>query len=123
MSGPSEATKPKEFQPQAPQETHAAIPEVDFERAETKPRQVEKKSEGFLEESISALKNKLRGGKKKPTAVPQVKDQLTVDIEKIMEEDLKDAFRELDTIQKEEFKIKGEEAALNIRNVMRQTKI
>ncbi|MBI5222393.1 MAG: hypothetical protein HY980_02760 [Candidatus Magasanikbacteria bacterium] len=124
MSGPLETTKPKEFEAQASKETHAPLQEADFERAEAGPRQqVEQKKEGFLEESIGALKNKLRGGKKKPTAVPQVKDQLTVDIEKIMEEDLKDAFNELTVLQKQEFKIKGEETAFKIRNIMRQAKV
>ena len=98
-------------------------PEADFERAESEPRTIEQKPEGFLEESISALKSKLGGGKKKIVIIPQVKDQLTVDIEKIMEEDLKDAFKELDIIQKEEFKIKGEDTALKIRAAMRQAKI
>ncbi|MBI4993117.1 MAG: hypothetical protein HZC26_03220 [Candidatus Magasanikbacteria bacterium] len=123
MPGQTRSEELKKFESQTPQETHAIIPEAGFERAETEPKQIEQKSDSFLEESITALKNKLRGGKKKNIVIPQVKDQLTVDIEKIMEEDLKDAFRELDTIQKEEFKIKGEETALNIRNVMRQTKI
>lgn len=123
MPGQTRSEELKKFESQTRQETHAIIPEAGFERAETEPKQIEQKSDSFLEESITALKNKLRGGKKKNIVIPQVKDQLTVDIEKIMEEDLKDAFRELDTIQKEEFKIKGEETALNIRNVMRQTKI
>lgn len=106
-----------------PIESSAPMPEQKLEIPEQQPQGLEIKQEGFLEESINALKNQLGGGKKKTIIIPQVKDQLTVDIEKIMEEDLKDAFRELDTIQKEEFKIKGEETALNIRNVMRQTKI
>ena len=98
-------------------------PEAGFERAESEPRPIGQKKEGFLEESISALKNKLGGGKKKTVIIPQAKDQLTVDIEKIMEEDLKDVFLELTPIQKQEFKIKGEEIAFKIRNIMRQTKI
>lgn len=99
-------------------------PEADFERAEmTEQKQIEQKKDGFLEESIGALKDKLRISKKKPTTIPQVKDQLTVDIENIMEEGLKDAFSELNTIQKEEFKIKGEDTAIQIRNIMRQARI
>lgn len=98
--------------------------EADFERAEMeKQKQVDQKKEGFLEESIGALKDKLRISKKKPIIIPQVKDQLTVDIENVMEEGLKDVFNELDTIQREEFKIKGEETAIQIRNIMRQAKI
>ncbi|OGH71665.1 MAG: hypothetical protein A2921_04755 [Candidatus Magasanikbacteria bacterium RIFCSPLOWO2_01_FULL_43_20b] len=104
-------------------EHHSVAQEGVLDSVEIKVKPMEQKKERFLEESINALKNKLSVGKKKNIVIPLVKDQLTVDIEKIMEEDLKDAFNELDTIQKEEFKIKGEETAINIRNVMRQTKI
>lgn len=114
----------KSFDSSAPKETTSHRPEASFERAEmAEQKQIEQKKEGFLEESIGALKDKLRISKKKPIVIPQVKDQLTVDIENIMEEGLKDAFNELNTIQKEEFKIKGEETAIQIRNIMRQAKI
>ena len=104
---------PTEKQPTVPsQEQH-------FEVHEKEPTKLEAKGEGFLEEAIGGLKNKLRGGKKKQTAIPQVRDVLTVEIEKVMEEGLKEAFQELNPIQRQEFKIKGEQTALQIRVLLK----
>lgn len=61
--------------------------------------------------------------KQKPTKIPQVRDEMTVQIEHIMEEGLKDAFKELSPAEAQEFKIKGEETALQIRNMMRKGKV
>jgi len=84
---------------------------------------LETKSDNFLEEAIGSLKSKLRSTKKKPTTVPNVRDTLTVEVEKVMEEGLKDAFKEMTLIQKQEFKIKGEETALQIRDLLRAAHI
>ncbi|GEM_PF-605383 len=55
--------------------------------------------------------------------VPQKKDELTVQIEHIMEEGLKDAFKELTPVQQQEFKLKGEETAGKIRQLLFKTHI
>lgn len=93
--------------------------EAVFEAGEKEKIGPEKPKEGFLEETISALKSKLRSAKRKPTTIPQVRDEMTVNIEKIMEEGLQDAYRELTPIQRQEFKIKGEETAFKIRDLLR----
>ncbi|MBU2542569.1 hypothetical protein KJ785_03350 [Patescibacteria group bacterium] len=77
--------------------------------------------ENFLEESITTLKTKLRGTKVKKTTIPRVRDEVTIQVEKIMEQDLVDAFRELTPIQKQEFKIKGEQVAFEIRDLLKKT--
>jgi hypothetical protein len=46
-----------------------------------------------------------------------------VQIEKVMEEGLKDAYNELTPIQKQEFKIKGEEIAWEIRNLLKSAHV
>ena len=80
--------------------------------------------DGFLDESIDSLRKKLRRPKKqKPTQIPQVRDELTVKVEKIMEEGLVDAFKELSPVEKQEFKMKGEETALQIRELLKSTHI
>jgi hypothetical protein len=108
--------------PEAPQEAPAA-PEAPRE-TET-PREVPaRQKEEALEEGIEALKRRLRIPKKqKPTKVPQVRDELTIKVEKIMEEGLKDAYRELTPVQRQEFKIKGEETAFKIRQLLRSTRV
>lgn len=55
--------------------------------------------------------------------IPQVRDEIIVQIEKIMEEDLGDVFGALTLQQKQQFKIRGEETALKIRELLRGTKI
>ncbi len=61
--------------------------------------------------------------RRKPTTIPQVRDEVTVKIEKIMEEGLGDAFSRLSPVAKQEFKIKGEETAKKIRALMKGTKV
>jgi len=107
--------------PPASKEQQTPIPEsAGVEIHETiKPSKEE--DEGFIDEAIEGLKNKLKNRKKKPTQVPQVKDEVTVEIEKIMEGDLQEAYNELTPIQKQEFKIKGEKVAYEIRDLMKRT--
>ncbi len=60
---------------------------------------------------------------KKPPAIPTYKDEETLKIEKIMENDLKDIFLTLSPIAQQEFKIKGEETAIKIRELLRSTHV
>jgi len=69
------------------------------------------------------LKKKLKQSKKKNIQIPIVKDEINLKIEKIMEDGLEDAYKELTTIQQQEFKIKGEETAWKIRQVLKKTKV
>ncbi|HLC70075.1 MAG TPA: hypothetical protein VJH75_03455 [Patescibacteria group bacterium] len=61
--------------------------------------------------------------RRKPTTVPQAQDEITVKIEKIMEEGMGDAFSRMSPVAKQEFKIKGEETARKIRSLMKGTKV
>lgn len=117
--------KPELEQQYSPAEKQPTVPsqEQQFEIQKKEPVQLETKKEGFLEETISGLKNKLRSTKKKPTIIPTVRDALTVEVEKVMEEGLKDAFKELTPIQRQEFKIKGEQTATQIRDLLRATHV
>lgn len=80
--------------------------------------------QGFLDETLKSLRQKLSGKKpQKMLAIPQVKDTMTVKIEHILEEGLSDAYQELTPVQKQEFKIKGEETAWKIRNLLKDSHI
>lgn len=99
-------------------------PETTQEKMALTEKIPTKKEEGFLDETIESLKTKLRKpGKNKPTKIPQVRDQLTVEVEHIMEEGLKEAFDEMTMVQKQEFKIKGEETALQIRQLLKSAHV
>lgn len=56
-----------------------------------------------------------------PKPIPQLRDDLTLQIEKIMEENLGDVFGALTPVQKQQFKIKGEETANKIRHIIQTT--
>lgn len=60
---------------------------------------------------------------RKSVVIPQIKDVVTVKIEKIMEEDLKDMFATLSPIAQQEFKIKGEETAFKIRELLKSSHV
>lgn len=117
--------KPELEQRYSPTENQPIVPspEQQFEMQEKEPTKLETKKEGFLEETISGLKNKLRSSKKKSHIIPNVRDTLTVEVEKVMEEGLKDAFKELTPLQRQEFKIKGEQTAYKIRDLLQATHV
>src|SRR3989338_1920432 len=55
--------------------------------------------------------------------IPQIRDDLSVQIEKIMEENLGDVYSVLTPVQKQQFKIKGEETADKIRDIIEHPKV
>lgn len=79
--------------------------------------------DNFLDETINKLSNVLRSSKRKPVIMPQVRDNLAIEIEHIMEDGLGDAFRTLPPLQQQEFKLKGEQTAIQIRSLLQETKI
>jgi len=95
--------------------------EKQIEKVEQKPVSREEDN-NFLEEAIGGLKQRLKTNKKIKN-LPSVKDPITIDIEKVMEQDLADAYRELTPTQKQAFKIKGEETAWEIRTLLKSTHV
>lgn len=115
---------------QTPEETKFNA-EIGNEESEA-----QNEAEHFLEpsETPPKVETKPADSLNKPIAIPQqitntappkasFQDEITVKIEKIMEDGLADAFLEMTTVQKQEFKIKGEAAAAQIREILRGTKI
>jgi len=115
-------TPVREYVPQAPvPETspHHPTPEqqAEFSREQLQQRQEQGQQ---VEGEVGALKRLLRKQKKKKnTIVPQVRDEMTVQIESIMEAGLEEAFKEMTPIQKQEFKMKGEEVARTLRQMFK----
>lgn len=96
-------------------------PEIELKKE--KKGEIEIEEDQTLESRIHTLKLKLRKKKKKQTQIPIVRDELTIRIEKVMEDGLGDAFTALTPIQKQEFKIKGEETAWEIRQLLKKTHV
>ena len=61
--------------------------------------------------------------KPRPAIPTPVKDAVMVKIEKIMEEGLNDSYQRLSPVAKQEFKLKGEQAASQIRELLKSTHI
>ncbi len=59
----------------------------------------------------------------KKVIIPVKRDEITLSIEKVMEEGLGDSYQRLSPVAKQEFKIKGEEVAIKIRDLMNATHI
>ncbi|MBD3311438.1 MAG: hypothetical protein GF349_03005 [Candidatus Magasanikbacteria bacterium] len=94
------------------------------EQKESEPNVQEASQQAIQERKDSGLKHKIKRKKKKTySAIPQTRDELSLQIEKIMEEGLDEAFESLTPTQKQEFKIKGEETAIKIRNLLRSAKV
>jgi hypothetical protein len=119
--------KPTPEQPSAPPNRPESLilPTKETEKAgvETAPLQIEKEKSAV--EKIGDAFGGLLPGKRRPrpTAIPQVRDEVTVRIEKIMEDGVGDAYSRLSPIAKEEFKLKGEETARNIRILLQSTHV
>jgi len=126
---PAENRPPVPAQEPIPQPPVTEAPQrhpTPEQQAEFSREQREQRSEGTqkTEGEVGALKRLLRKPKKKKNVVvPQVRDEVTVQIESIMEEGLKEAYQEMTPIQKQEFKMKGEEVANAIRKMFKGTHI
>lgn len=59
----------------------------------------------------------------KKIVIPVKRDELTLSIEKVLEEGLGDSYQRLSPVAKQEFKIKGEEVAVKIRELVAVTHI
>ena len=121
---PQEINPPREEAPESVQ----AVPETPEkklpESAETQPPQ-EQPEKPRAETNQAETKRPFlrRLPKTKPVVIPKVRDQMTVRIEKIMSEGLGDTYNRLSPIAKQEFKIKGEETADKIRDLLQATHV
>lgn len=100
-----------------------AAPEAaEFGIEQESSMQVEQ--EQNLAEKITALTKKIaRPKKKKNTTIPQVRDNITSEVEKILEDGLVDAYRSLSRVEQQEFKIKGEQVTFQIRQMMQSSRL
>lgn len=117
----------KEFPAPLQQETSPLnIPEeerpFEIREQEKTPEKQESTAPGREQASLSKRHLLLRK-KQIPMAIPPPRDQLTKEIEMILEEGLSDAYTALPRLEKEVFKLKGEETARAIRDLFRNTKV
>lgn len=75
------------------------------------------------EQAIQSVSSILTKKNRSKTIIAPVRDTITVEVEKIMEEGLRDAFVKLPLSDREMFKIKGEQTAYQIRDLLRATHV
>ncbi len=61
--------------------------------------------------------------KRRPAMPPPAKDETIIKIEKILEEGMNDSFQRLSPVAQQEFKLKGEQTATQIRDLLKDTHI
>ena len=117
---PEQTRVTAEQQPKSEQASTPEAPEVEIEQqAERSVPEQEP-----IDAHIDTLRGKLRKPKKqKPSKIPQVRDELTIQVEQIMSEGLGDAFTELTPVEQQEFKLAGERTAMQIRNLLRGSRV
>ncbi len=104
-------------QPQAEQPA-TAVPEQE-PRREQRESEPQGEQQPTREQGKPSLKKFLPKKKKVQHIIPQARDELTREVESIMEDGLADAFKELSPLKQQEFKILGEKTAIEIRNMLR----
>jgi hypothetical protein len=110
-----------EFQVEAP----ATAPQQEMVTPREAPEaQIPKEEkESAIERAVGGLQRMVRRPKKTPPPLPQIRDTLTLQVEKIMEEHIGDAYRALSPVKQQEFKIAGERTAYAIRTLLAQTHV
>lgn len=108
---------PIETTPPPPQE--ASI-DVGAETPET--AQIIQEEKSTVDRAVESVKHIIRKPKK-PTDVPVVRDALSMQVEKIMEQGLTDAYKTLPPVKQQEFKIAGERTAYAIRQLLTKTHV
>ena len=81
------------------------------------------KEDSFLDDAITKIRSALGSSKRKPVLMPQVRDDITIKVEAIMSSGLDEAYLALAPLERQEFKLKGEETAIEIRSLLQETKI
>ena len=108
-----------------PEQSRVSTPEtavIEREVTETKVSQTaEQKTESV--DDKSKITELLRFKRKPTMVVPVVRDELTMKVEKILEEGVGDAYARLSPVAKQEFKLKGEEVARTIRDLLKSTHV
>lgn len=97
--------------------------EAREQQLETKPEAGAAAGPAITEVKTADFFNVLKRKKPRPSAIPQVRDEITVRIEKILEDGIGDAYNRLSPVAKQEFKLKGEQTARKIRDLLRSSHV
>ncbi|MEK7680701.1 MAG: hypothetical protein AAB348_01475 [Patescibacteria group bacterium] len=114
----------KKLQEQPPEQPVEFAPENESQTE--KEYTVEQQKEQVASETVENKNAPARmpsNKKKLIHQIPSFRDEVTVKIEKILEDGLNDSFQRLSPVAKQEFKLKGERAALEIRELLKSAHV
>jgi hypothetical protein len=112
----------QKIQPEIPAEAITPTVELDLKLEKEKVEEKEPAEQKPTPEQTSPQKPRPTI-KPRPTMPIPAKDAVMVRIEKIMEEGLNDSYQRLSPVAKQEFKLKGEQAASQIRELLKNTHV
>jgi hypothetical protein len=110
--------------PETADKTKAPHQELDLnlEKENTELEHHENKEQRMAPEQAGPQKMKPALKRRPPLPAP-VKDEVIIKIEKIMEEGLNDSYQRLSPVAQQEFKLKGEQTASQIRELLKGTHV
>lgn len=98
-------------------------PEARVEALKEQEQKIEIREEGAIEKAAEAARHILRRPKKPAAPLPPQRDELSRRVEKIMEENIGDAYLALDPVHQQEFKLAGERTAYAISQLLKKTHV
>lgn len=104
-------------------EIETAPIEENIEEEESEEREAPSRSEQKPKESEKTITRSIAIPKLHKTFTPPPRDEISVKVEKILETGLKDSFSRLSPVAQQEFKLKGEQTAIKIRELLKSTHI
>ena len=110
------------------------LPEAKPTEPEATPAEQTIETEGQNEQETPAQEQKPKESEKtiaKPATFPKIRktytppprDEMAVKVEKILEEGLKDSFSRMSPVAQQEFKLKGEQTAVKIRELLKSAHV
>lgn len=109
---------------QSAETTKARAPELDLKlEKERSPENTEQHNEQKMNAEQAGPQKIKPAFKKRPTMPAPIKDEMVLKIERIMEENLNDSYQRLSPVAKQEFKLKGEQTAAQVRELLKDTHV
>ncbi|TAN33032.1 hypothetical protein EPN28_03455 [Patescibacteria group bacterium] len=112
-----------EEKPATENETETPQADPAVVEVEQAPETDEKKPEAEPARTEAVSKPRFSPFKKPALHLPQSRDEVTMKIEKILEDGLNEPYQRLSPIARKEFKLKGEQTAAKIRELMRSARV
>lgn len=120
---PEQAQPRPELRPRDGQKEMRSVPEYTETAVEARKEMTTERAAREQTKQTEGLISRIRKPKVVPATKPFVRDEITREVEHIMSEGMLEAYKALSPVKQQEFKIKGEETAREIRTLLLSTKV